>query len=76
MVLVDVALVLTAVTATLVVLTRVPGRQAVVLSIYGLVLTVLFTVLQAPDVALAQIVVGTAVVPLMVLLVLAKERSR
>lgn len=45
-----------------------PKRQAVVLSVYGLLLTVLFTVLQAPDVALSQLAVGSAVVPLMVML--------
>jgi uncharacterized MnhB-related membrane protein len=69
-----VALTLVAVTATAVVLTRDPAAQAVTLSLYVLVLSVLFFVLQAPDVALAEVTVGTAVVPLMVLLALRRVR--
>lgn len=71
-VLVGVLLVATAVTATGVVLTREPTRQAVVLSAYGLVLGALMVGLQAPDVALAQVAVGTAVVPLLVVLAVAR----
>jgi uncharacterized MnhB-related membrane protein len=59
-------------TATAVALTRDPNRQALVLSAYGLVLGVLMVALQAPDVALAQIGVGTAIVPLLVVLTVAK----
>lgn len=66
-----VALLLVAVAAPGVVLTREPGRQAIVLSVYGLALTVLFVTLQAPDVALSQLTVGTAVLPLMVVLAIA-----
>jgi len=66
--LVYVTLVLVAVGATMVVRTREPAAQAVVLGGYGLLLSLLFVLLQAPDVALSQIAVGTAVVPLMVLL--------
>jgi uncharacterized MnhB-related membrane protein len=62
------ALLLTAFMATAVVLTRDPARQAIVLSAYGLVLGILFLVLQAPDVALSQTGVGTVVVPLIVML--------
>jgi energy-converting hydrogenase B subunit D len=62
------ALLLTAVMATAVVLTRDPARQAIVLSGYGLVLAVLFVVLQAPDVAMSQTGVGTVIVPLIVML--------
>lgn len=61
-------LTLVAVGGTVVALTGAPERQAVTLSVYGLLLTVLFLVLQAPDVALSQFAVGSAVVPLMVLL--------
>ncbi|PBC70459.1 uncharacterized protein DUF4040 [Streptomyces sp. TLI_235] len=50
------------------VLTRDPVRQAVVLSALGLGLAVLFAVLQAPDVALSQLAVGTALTPLLILL--------
>ncbi|HEV7907864.1 MAG TPA: DUF4040 domain-containing protein [Pseudonocardiaceae bacterium] len=65
---------LVAVAGTVVVWADKPGRQAVVLSVFGLALTVLFVVLQAPDVALSQLAVGTAVVPLMVLLTTRKVR--
>jgi energy-converting hydrogenase B subunit D len=61
-------LVLVAVGATIVVRTHEPAAQAVVLGGYGLLLTLLFVLLQAPDVALSQLAVGTAVLPLMVLL--------
>jgi energy-converting hydrogenase B subunit D len=68
-------LVLVAVCATSVVLTREPLRQAMVASIYGLVLGLLFFVFQAPDVALSQTVVGAVALPMMVLLALAKVRG-
>lgn len=67
-VLVVVALTLVAVAGTAVALTAEPARQAVTLSAYGVLLAVLFLVLAAPDVALSQLAVGTAVVPLMVML--------
>jgi energy-converting hydrogenase B subunit D len=67
-VLIIVSLTLVALAGTAVVLTGTPQRQAVTLSFFGLTLTGLFTVLEAPDVALSQLSVGTAVVPLMVLL--------
>lgn len=62
------ALALVALTGTAVALTGQPDRQAIVLSVFGLALTVLFTVLQAPDVALSQLVIGGVAVPLMVML--------
>jgi uncharacterized MnhB-related membrane protein len=61
--------------ATCVVAARDPLRQAVVASIYGLVLGILFLVFQAPDVALSQTVVGAVALPLMILLALAKVRG-
>ena len=67
-ILVLLSLLLVAVTATVVVRTRDPSSQAVVLGGYGLLLGLLFVLLQAPDVALSQVAVGTAVVPLLVLL--------
>jgi energy-converting hydrogenase B subunit D len=57
------------------VLARDALRQAMVASIYGLVLGILFFVFQAPDVALSQTVVGAVALPLMVLLALAKVRG-
>jgi uncharacterized MnhB-related membrane protein len=71
-VLVGVLLGATGATATAVALTRDPIRQALVLSAYGLVLGVLMVALQAPDVALAQVAVGTAIVPLLVVLTVAQ----
>ncbi|HEY2140947.1 MAG TPA: DUF4040 domain-containing protein [Solirubrobacteraceae bacterium] len=64
--------VLLAVGGTAVVLMRDPLRQALLVGIYGLLLALLFFVLQAPDVALSQIVVCTVAVPVMILLTLAK----
>ncbi|AMM31360.1 hypothetical protein SA2016_0670 [Sinomonas atrocyanea] len=61
--------------AVVVVLTRRPSRQAVALSAYGLVLALMFMVLQAPDVALSQVAIGTAVVPLIVVLAIRKVES-
>ena len=58
-----------------VVLTRDPLRQAVVVSFFGMLLGMLFFVLQAPDVALSEIVVGAVASPLMILLALAKVRG-
>ncbi len=73
--LVVLALLLVAAGGAAVVLTREPGRQALTLGMYGMLLAVLFTVLQAPDVALSQLAVGTVVTPLMVLLAIRKVRA-
>ncbi|PSR69193.1 hypothetical protein C8258_04570 [Nocardia sp. MDA0666] len=75
-VLIILALVLVAVAATVVVWTENPQRQAVTLGVYGALLSPLFLALGAPDVALSQIAVGTAVVPLMVLLAVRSVRRR
>jgi uncharacterized MnhB-related membrane protein len=48
----------------------------VTLGVYGTLLSPLFLLLGAPDVALSQIAVGTAVVPLMVLLAVRSVRRR
>ncbi len=69
-------LVLVAAGATAVVLTREPLRQVVVLSGYGLLLAILFMVFQAPDVTLSELTVGAVVLPLLLLLALAKVRRR
>jgi uncharacterized MnhB-related membrane protein len=73
-VLLVVALLLVAVSATAAVLARDPARQAVVLAVLGLMLALLFTLLQAPDVALSQLAVGAAVTPLLFLLAVRKVR--
>jgi uncharacterized MnhB-related membrane protein len=59
-----------------VVLAKDPLRQVLVLGIYGLSLTVLFFVVQAPDVALSEIVVATVGLPVMILLALRKVREQ
>jgi uncharacterized MnhB-related membrane protein len=64
-----------AVAATAVVAARDPLRQAMVASIYGLILGILFFVFAAPDVGLSQTVVGAVALPLMILLALAKVRG-
>lgn len=53
-----------------------PLRQAMVLGIFGLSLTMLFFVFQDPDVALSEIVVSTVGLPVMVLLALRKVREQ
>ena len=64
-------LLLAALSGLLVVLTRDPRRQVYAIAGNGLVLGVLFLALQAPDVALSEIAVGTAVTPLLFLAALA-----
>jgi uncharacterized MnhB-related membrane protein len=65
-----VLLVLVAAGATVVALTRVPVRQTVALSAYGLLLAVLFLAFQAPDVTLSELVVGAVALPILLLLAL------
>jgi energy-converting hydrogenase B subunit D len=68
-------LVLVGAGGTAVVAVRDPLRQAMVASLFGILLAILFFVLQAPDVALSEIVVGAVALPLMILLSLAKIRG-
>ena len=67
-------LIFVAVTATVVVLTREPAKQAIGISFYGLVVALMFFIFQAPDVALSQIVIGAVALPLMIVLALTKIR--
>lgn len=64
-------LLLSALGGTLVVLARDPLKQVFAIAANGLVLGLLFTVLGAPDVALSEIAVGTAILPLLFLAALA-----
>jgi uncharacterized MnhB-related membrane protein len=66
--------ILLALAGTQVVRTREPLAQSIAVSFYGLVLSLLFFLHQAPDVALSQIAVGAVALPLMILLALAKIR--
>jgi energy-converting hydrogenase B subunit D len=67
-----VALALVAVGGGAVVAATDPLRQTLLLGIFGLALTMLFFVFQAPDVALSEIVVSTVGLPVMILLALRK----
>ena len=69
-------LALTVLGATAVVLTRDPVRMIIVNGMYGLVLAVLFVVFGAPDVALSMLVVGAVGYPLIVLVAIARSRSK
>ena len=69
-------LVLVAAGATAVVLIRAGVRQVLMLSIYGVLLAVLFLAFQAPDVTLSELVVGAVVLPVILLLTLAKVGKR
>ncbi|MEU6763308.1 DUF4040 domain-containing protein [Streptomyces sp. NPDC046853] len=73
---ISLCLVLVAASATVAVAVREPARQALVLAVLGLTLAALFTVLQAPDVALSQLAVGSVITPLMILLSVRKVRRR
>jgi energy-converting hydrogenase B subunit D len=72
--LIAVCVLLVTVTATVAALTPEPVRQALVLAMLGTALTLLFTVLQAPDVALSQLGVGAAVTPLLIMLTVRRVR--
>ncbi len=69
-------LVLVAVGATAVVLIRRPVHQVIALSVYGVLLAVLFLAFQAPDVTLSELTVGAVALPIVLLLTLAKTRKR
>ncbi len=65
---------LVAIFGTAVVLTRDPRNQVIGLSFFGLILSCMFFVFQAPDVALSQVVIGAVALPLMFMLTMAKVR--
>jgi uncharacterized MnhB-related membrane protein len=70
-----VAMLLVGLGAWATVMAREPVRQAVVVSLYGLTLGVLFFAFQAPDVALSNIVIGAVAMPTMILLAIAKTKN-
>ena len=55
-------------------LTRGPARQVLAIGANGLVLSLLFLALQAPDVAFSELAVGTVVLPALFLVVLSSVR--
>lgn len=65
---------LTAAAGTGVALSRDPRRQVLAMAANGLALSLLFVALQAPDVALSELAVGTVALPLLFLVVLASTR--
>lgn len=65
-----------AVGGTAVVFTREAAAQAIVVSFYGLLLSIMFFVFQAPDVGLSQITVGAVALPLMIMLALARVKKQ
>lgn len=69
-------LILVAAGATAVVLIRKHVRQVIALSVYGLMLALLFLTFQAPDVTLSELTVGAVALPIILLLTLAKTRKR
>jgi uncharacterized MnhB-related membrane protein len=71
-----VLLVLVAAMAAGVALTRQPVRQVVALSVYGLLLALLFLAFQAPDVTLSELTVGAIALPILLMLALSKVRER
>jgi uncharacterized MnhB-related membrane protein len=66
---------LIAATGTGVALSRNPVRQVMAMAGHGLGLTLLFMVLQAPDVAFSELTIGAAALPLLFLVVLASIRN-
>jgi uncharacterized MnhB-related membrane protein len=72
----SVALALVAVAAPAVVLSRDPLKMIVVNGFYGLTLVLVFVLYGAPDVGLSMLVVGTVAYPLVVLVAIARVRSR
>lgn len=70
-----VAYTVVAVLGICVVLTRDPLRQTLVNGLFGLSLVLLFVVLQAPDVAISEVVVSTVAFPLVLLVTIYRVRS-
>ena len=60
---------------TTVVLIRDPLRMTILNAVYALMLTILFLVFQAPDVALSMLVVGGIAYPIVLLAAIARVRS-
>ncbi len=70
------ALLLVGAGALALVVTHDVVRLAILSTIYAFALAVLFTVFQAPDVALSELVVGAVAFPLVIVVALLKERDR
>ena len=75
-VLLIVLLTLVAAAGWLTVVTREPVRQAITAGVFGLLLAATFYALQAPDVALSEMVVAGTAIPIMALLAISKVRAQ
>jgi uncharacterized MnhB-related membrane protein len=73
-VLIAILLLLTAISGAGVALSRTPRRQVMAMTANGLVLSLLFMALQAPDVAFAEIAVGTVALPLLFLVLMSSVK--
>jgi energy-converting hydrogenase B subunit D len=71
-----IATIVVAVSGGMVALAHDPLRQTLLLGIYGLSLSILFFSLQAPDVALSEIVVSTVGLPVIILAALRRIRAQ
>lgn len=65
---------LSALSGAAIVLIREPRRQVIMIGFNGLVLSLLFLVLQAPDVAFSELAVGTVATPFLFLATLVALR--
>jgi len=74
-VLIWILLLLTAAAGAGIVFSREPRQQVLAIAGNGLVLTLLFTALQAPDVAFSELAVGTVALPLLFLVALTSIRT-
>jgi energy-converting hydrogenase B subunit D len=72
----SIALLFVAAGGLAVVLARDIVRQAILFSLYGFALVVLFVVFQAPDVALSALVVSGIAYPLVLVAAIARVRER
>ena len=70
------SLIMVAALGLIVVKTREPLSQAIVLSLFGIVFAVLFVSYQAPAAALSQIVVGSVALPFIIVVAVARVRRR
>lgn len=61
---------------TVVVFARDLRRQALLFSLYGMLMTLLFVAIESPDVAFSELAVGAAALPLMLLVTISTLRYR
>ena len=67
---------LVALGGTITLFVRNPKRQILFFSLYGVLTSILFLAIEAPDVALSELAVGVVALPLMLLVTLTNVRDR